>query len=75
MNLSSSSTEEEEMDMPDACIFCNQILSKKRQEDGWIQCSICKEWAHEICSGQKEEDDDFVCDFFEIVKSNIKLNI
>ncbi|CAH2087023.1 unnamed protein product [Euphydryas editha] len=35
------------------CFYC----------DGWIRCSLCKQWAQEACSGCDDEDEVFLCEF------------
>ncbi|KAG8252664.1 hypothetical protein J6590_052247 [Homalodisca vitripennis] len=44
------------------CIYCNDIYSNSKSNEGWIQCSGCLGWAHEECCGSEEEDDNFICD-------------
>jgi len=59
--LSSSENEDEEND-DDICFYCNELYSKSI--DGWIKCSLCKRWAHNLCAGIDEEEDSiFVCEF------------
>ncbi|KAG8329564.1 hypothetical protein J6590_083769 [Homalodisca vitripennis] len=43
-------------------IYCNDIYSNSKSNEGWIQCSGCLGWAHEECCGSEEEDDNFICD-------------
>jgi len=47
-----------------ACMFCNELFSESKSEEGWIKCTRCNEWAHEECAGIDEEDDGiYICDF------------
>jgi hypothetical protein len=39
INQDSSSDEESE---EATCIFCNELYSKSKMEDGWIMCAHCK---------------------------------
>ena len=57
---SSSSQEDSESDAE--CIYCNDMYSNSQEKEGWIQCTKCRNWAHEACSNVTEENDDFVCD-------------
>ena len=61
----SASCESEALNVDDdtKCLFCHELYSKSACEDGWVQCRMCKKWAHEACSHIDEEDDDFTCDF------------
>lgn len=52
-----------DLDDDPECFYCGEVWSKSRQEDGWIQCSVCKRWAHKACSGCDDEDDIFCCEF------------
>lgn len=56
------STSEEEDD-DEACLFCNELYTKSKAKEGWIQCNVCAKWAHEACSNAEEDDDSFTCDF------------
>lgn len=57
-----SSSEDEREDA--ACIFCSELYSNSKAEEGWIRCQHCEGWAHEACAGVGEEEDEvFSCDF------------
>lgn len=43
------------------CMFCEGKYSEDRKGEEWIQCILCKEWAHVGCSGA--EVDFFICEF------------
>lgn len=46
----------------DICFYCDELYSKSI--DGWIKCTICKRWAHNLCAGIDEEEYcTFVCEF------------
>lgn len=55
--------DEDSDDVSDAdCFFCGDYFSKSRENEGWIQCSGCLNWAHEACAGAEKQDDAFICD-------------
>lgn len=44
------------------CLYCLEEYGTSRMDDGWVQCTVCKGWAHEGCTGyDSEELDDFMC--------------
>ena len=43
------------------CLFCCEAYSMSANE-GWIQCTTCRRWAHDDCPGIGDDDDTFVCD-------------
>ncbi|CAH2109129.1 unnamed protein product, partial [Euphydryas editha] len=53
---------DDDVDDPE-CFYCGEVWSKSRHEDGWIRCSLCKQWAQEACSGCVDEDEVFLCEF------------
>lgn len=58
------SSSEEEGDNNTACIYCNDLFSNSKSEEGWIKCSKCNEWAHEECAGIDDVDNGpYTCDF------------
>ncbi|XP_049816559.1 uncharacterized protein LOC126263509 [Schistocerca nitens] len=63
----STSPEEEGEDHNTACIYCNELFSNSKSEEGWVKCYKCSEWAHEQCTGINDDDDDddepYKCDF------------
>lgn len=56
-------SDEEEDESDDACIFCHGLYSKSKPKERWIQCLSCQKWAHEVCTNAEKEDLSFVCDF------------
>ncbi|XP_037870942.1 uncharacterized protein LOC119629361 [Bombyx mori] len=46
MHQESSSSEEEEC----YCVVCMSAYSESRPREKWIQCTVCKMWAHEECT-------------------------
>lgn len=36
------------------CLYCNELYSTS--VEGWIQCMLCKKWAHCLCAGIEETD-------------------
>ncbi|KAG5899283.1 hypothetical protein JTB14_012284 [Gonioctena quinquepunctata] len=60
---SSSESELSDNDDDPECILCGETYLCFHKDDGWIQCSKCKKWAHEACAGVDENDADFyICD-------------
>ncbi|XP_069681190.1 uncharacterized protein [Periplaneta americana] len=59
-----TSSEEEGEEDNAACIYCNELFSNSKSEEGWVKCHKCSEWAHEQCAGIDDEDDErYTCDF------------
>lgn len=61
--IKEDSDSSEEDDLDEACIYCNDLFSNSKSEEGWIKCLNCKKWSHEACSSWDENDDFFICDF------------
>ena len=60
----STSSEEEGADNDTACIYCNELFSNSKSEEGWVKCYKCNEWGHEQCAGIDNDDDaPYKCDF------------
>ena len=53
----SSESEEDET----CCLFCCEAYSVSANE-GWIQCTACRRWAHDDCAGIDDDGEHFVCD-------------
>lgn len=52
------------------CIFWNELLTDWGDVDEWIQCAIYQQWAYEQHSNNQKEDDAYICDFYNIVRTN-----
>lgn len=63
---SSSSSSEEDVAPGDACIYCNS-LGCKISDEGIIQCTKCKLFAHQACARAEELDQDFICDLCHVL--------
>lgn len=62
INEDASSSEDESDDA--ACLFCTELYTNSKSDDGWIRCQHCEGWAHEACAGVGEDEDVvFTCDF------------
>ena len=46
--VSSESSDEEEEEWP--CIVCGEPFRHSRSREVWVQCQLCKKWAHEECT-------------------------
>ena len=58
---SSKETGQEEENVE--CLFCKELYSSSKPGENWVLCSVCKNWANEICSFDSETHDVFICDF------------
>ena len=50
---------ESEYDADTVCLYCSETYSKTAGE-GWIQCTTCRDWAHDHCAGVDEDDVEFL---------------
>ncbi|KAG8324914.1 hypothetical protein J6590_080466 [Homalodisca vitripennis] len=62
-DLFDNSDEEEDV----GCIYCNELYSKSKSRELWLQCSSCKLWAHLDCTGLDKKTKMFVCELCETV--------
>ncbi|KAK5650117.1 hypothetical protein RI129_001146 [Pyrocoelia pectoralis] len=54
---------EEEND-DELCLYCTELYSNSKSQEGWIKCQHCGGWAHEACAGVEADDTEaFSCDF------------
>jgi hypothetical protein len=56
-----------------ACVYCNALYTDSKGDEGWIQCTQCRGWAHDSCSGVDEEEDDFTCELCQSVNRENRL--
>lgn len=59
--------EEEVMDGDDsdddaACLYCNDLFSRSKARERWIQCYVCKKWSHAECAGVTITKQKFKCE-------------
>ena len=40
------------------CFYCGDFYSSSTE--GWIACSVCYRWAHILCAGMEDEDDEAI---------------
>ena len=45
-DLSSDEDEDEEWH----CLICGEPFSKSRSREVWVQCVLCRDWAHRECT-------------------------
>lgn len=57
------SSSEEEEDNDESCIYCTELYSKSKTDDGWVMCQDCRRWAHEACAGVENDYEAYSCDF------------
>ena len=43
------------------CFYC--LETAQTSIDDWIQCTMCKRWAHEACAGVDDDDLGYECEF------------
>lgn len=44
----------------DECLYCGNFYSQSLE--GWIQCTMCRKWAHDSCAGVDDNEDTFECE-------------
>lgn len=44
------------------CLYCGESYSTSTE--GWVQCRVCKKWAHCSCAGEDDNDKELyhICD-------------
>lgn len=52
----------DENDSDAACIYCNELYSKARHGELWIQCQVCNQWCHIDCAGVEKKVKMFTCE-------------
>ena len=45
-----------------ACLYCNEMFSKSKRRERWIQCQVGKEWAHTDCAGVDKKIKTYICE-------------
>lgn len=45
-----------------ACIYCNDLFTRSKAFEVWLQCTQCKRWAHAECAGLNKRAKMFVCE-------------
>lgn len=48
-----------------ACLYCNDLYSRSRSREKWIQCMTCKSWCHTACADVSPRSTMFICDIGE----------
>lgn len=43
------------------CLICSEPYSNSKSKEVWIQCNICEQWAHKLCTNYNSGV--FICDF------------
>ena len=57
------SSEEDDTDSTGVlCLYCTEAFSRSAAGEGWARCSQCRLWAHDLCAGLGDDDDEFNCD-------------
>lgn len=44
------------------CLYCNELYSKSKHREQWIQCQLCRQWAHAECAGVSNKTKQFICE-------------
>lgn len=45
-----------------ACLYCNDVFSRSKSREGWLQCQLCQKWSHSECAGLPKRAKMFVCE-------------
>ncbi|KAB0804472.1 hypothetical protein PPYR_01442 [Photinus pyralis] len=51
------SSESEDDQQNTKCLYCNSSFLQSKSGEGWIQCLLCKQWAHDACAGVEDDED------------------
>lgn len=51
---------DDEDDCP--CLYCNDLFSRSKSKEAWLQCQVCEKWAHAECAGVQKKTKMFTCD-------------
>lgn len=43
-----------------ACRYCNDLFSRSKSKETWLQCQLCQKWAHADCADARKKK--FICD-------------
>lgn len=52
----------EDDDDDTACIYCNGLYTHSKHGEKWIQCQVCRLWAHTECGGIDSRAKSYVCE-------------
>lgn len=44
------------------CLYCNELYSRSRNKETWIQCQTCRSWCHTECAGVDKKTKQFLCE-------------
>lgn len=45
-----------------SCIYCNDLFSRSKSKETWLQCQLCQNWAHADCAGVAKRVKLFICE-------------
>lgn len=45
-----------------ACLYCNDLFSRSKSREEWLQCQSCQKWSHSECAGLSKRAKNFVCE-------------
>lgn len=48
-----------------ACLYCNDLFSRSKSKESWLQCQICQKWAHADCADVPRKAKKYVCELCE----------
>lgn len=51
-------TDPEEENVP--CLVCGDLYGHSKSGESWVQCNICQEWAHQLCTDYNSRV--YICD-------------
>lgn len=44
------------------CLYCNDLFSRSKSKELWLQCQLCQKWAHGECAGVPRKTKVYVCE-------------
>lgn len=45
-----------------SCLYCNEVYSRSKSREKWIQCQTCRKWCHIECAGVSYKIKIFCCE-------------
>lgn len=61
-HLLTSDSESEDDDEENKCMYCSEHFTNSVAGEQWVQCVVCRMWAHVACAGAEDDCGTYTCD-------------